>query len=125
MQCACAILSFVACTGLQYFSILSHKIHEFRRKKLQNIRCVLIISLNLSEMFPTLRRIERDMIKNVFLLLNYYTNHCTCIKVSLLHRACCLVTQLLHQPLHVYKIFIVTPCMLSSYSIITPTTAHI
>ena len=25
----------------------------------------------------------------------------------------------------IFKIFIVTPCMLSSYSIITPTTAHI
>jgi hypothetical protein len=24
---------------------------------------------------------------------------------SLLHRACCRVTQLLHQPLHIYKIY--------------------
>jgi len=26
-------------------------------------------------------------------------------KVSLLHRACCRVTQLLHQPLHILKIY--------------------
>jgi len=25
--------------------------------------------------------------------------------ISLLHRACCRVTQLLHQPLHIYKIY--------------------
>jgi hypothetical protein len=30
MQCACAILSPVACPGLQYFSTLSHKRHDFR-----------------------------------------------------------------------------------------------
>ena len=35
-------------------------------KKLLNIKCIFIISLNLSETFPTLRRIERDRIKSLF-----------------------------------------------------------
>jgi len=26
-------------------------------------------------------------------------------EISLLHRACCRVTQLLYQPLHIYKIY--------------------
>ena len=56
MQCACAILSFVACTAVQNFSTLSHKRHEFR-KKLLNIKCVS----KLSETFLSLRRIERDI----------------------------------------------------------------
>jgi len=33
MQCACAILPSVPCPVLQYFSTLSHKQHEFSKKK--------------------------------------------------------------------------------------------
>jgi len=33
MQCACAILSSVACPALQYFYTLHHKLHDFRKKE--------------------------------------------------------------------------------------------
>jgi hypothetical protein len=47
MKCACAILSFVACPGVPYFSTLSHKRNDFLKKKIQGIErrmCVLIFS---------------------------------------------------------------------------------
>jgi len=63
MQCACAILSSVAFPSLQYFSALSHKLHDFRRKLL-NTKCMFWFSLStFSETFLILRRYERDMIK--------------------------------------------------------------
>ena len=65
MQCACAILSIVACPALQCFSTLSHKRRDFRRKKLLNIKCVFLFPIKLlCETFLILRS-ERDMIKNV------------------------------------------------------------
>jgi hypothetical protein len=42
MQCACAILSSVACRSLQYFST-SYKWLDFRKKKLTNIQCVFSV----------------------------------------------------------------------------------
>ena len=53
MQCACALLSTVACSTLQYFSNFSHTRHNFR-KMLPNMRCLICFSLQvLSEMFST------------------------------------------------------------------------
>jgi len=69
MQCACAILSSVACPALQNGSTLFHEGHDFRRKKmLLNIKCVffLVFLQLLSEIFFILRRNERDMIKRVY-----------------------------------------------------------
>ena len=39
MQCACTILSSGACPTLQYVSILLHKRHDFRKKKLLTVKC--------------------------------------------------------------------------------------
>jgi hypothetical protein len=65
MQCACAMLSSVACPAVQYFYTLSHKQYEIR-KKLLTTKYVFRLSLqNLSEPFLILSRTERDMIINV------------------------------------------------------------
>jgi hypothetical protein len=69
MQCACAVLSCVACPALQYFSTFSHNRHDFREKKTkvtEHKMCVLIFSTNLSETFLIVPRIGRDIIKNVY-----------------------------------------------------------
>ena len=59
MQCACAILLSVACPVLPYSSTLSHKRHNFEKRKLFNIRCVLIFSTTLSETFLIPKRTQR------------------------------------------------------------------
>ena len=64
MQCACAILPSAAYLALHYFSILSHKRHDVRKKVIEYEMCVLMFSTTLSETFLILR-IQRDMIKNV------------------------------------------------------------
>jgi len=67
MQYACAILPSVACPVLLiFFPILSHKGHEFREKKFEHKICLLVFSTNSSEIFLSLRRNERDMVKNVY-----------------------------------------------------------
>jgi hypothetical protein len=53
-----------ACLAVTYFSILSHKRHDFR-KKLLNIKCMFGFCLqHLSEIFLILKRIKRDIILN-------------------------------------------------------------
>ena len=47
MQSACAVLPSVACHALQYFSTLSHKRHDFRGKKLLNVKCVFWLLVQL------------------------------------------------------------------------------
>jgi len=69
MQCAYAILAFVACPAVQYFFTLSHKGHDFRKKRkkmLLNIKCVLVFFATVAETFRIVRGNERDMIKNVY-----------------------------------------------------------
>jgi len=58
-------LTYVTCLGLQYFSTLSHKWHDFQ-ENLLNIKYVFWFSLQLlSETFFILRRIKRDCIINL------------------------------------------------------------
>ena len=65
MQCACA-MSSEACPALQYFFTLHHKRHDCWGGSM-NMKCVLWFSLHFfPEIFLTLRRIQRDMIKNVY-----------------------------------------------------------
>jgi hypothetical protein len=67
MQCACAILSFVACLDLPYFFTLFHKRHDFRKQVIEHKLCVLMCSLQLlSEAVLIPRRTERDVIINVY-----------------------------------------------------------
>jgi len=66
MKCACAVLSSVARPSLEYFSTLSHKRHDFR-KRLLNIKCILIFStVFLCGKSVILGITEQDMVKNVY-----------------------------------------------------------
>jgi len=62
MQCACAMLSSVACPALQIVSTLSHKKHVFRKKVIER-KYILIFSTTLPEIF-LFKKTERYMIKN-------------------------------------------------------------
>ena len=66
MQCTCAILSFVACPALLYFSTLSHKRKIFGKKNIEHNTCDLFSQQILSETYFILRRNERDMNINVY-----------------------------------------------------------
>jgi hypothetical protein len=63
MQCACALLPFVACPALPYFSTLSHERHDFQKNV---IEFKLWFPLQFfSEPFLSLRRIQRDAMTTV------------------------------------------------------------
>ena len=77
MQTACAILPSVACPAVRYFSTLSHRRHDFRKKDLLNIKCMFWFSVQiLSETFLILSRTERDIIINMY---------CSSCKVPVMH----------------------------------------
>jgi hypothetical protein len=66
MQCACAVFSSVSFPALQFYSILHHKQHDFRKPVIEYKTCVLIFSTPFSNTFLILRRTENDMIINVY-----------------------------------------------------------
>ena len=66
MQCVCTILSSVAYPSLHYFSTLSLKRHDFRKKVIEHKMCVLILSTNVTEKFLFLRRTEEDVSKSIY-----------------------------------------------------------
>jgi hypothetical protein len=87
MQCACAILSSVACLAVRYFTT-SHTRYGFRKKVTEHKMCVLGFSRTLSKIFFVIRRIGRDMIENVYwssckvsvMLSLYFFEKCSKIK---------------------------------------------
>ena len=65
-QCACTILSSVACPALLCFSTVSHKWHDFHWTVSEYKIYVLTLSTILSETFLILRRNERNTIIYVY-----------------------------------------------------------
>ena len=61
------VMSSAASLALPYFSTLSHKRHNLRKKLIDHKMCVLIFStmVGLSEIFVILREIQRDIILNL------------------------------------------------------------
>ena len=60
------ILSSVVSSALPYFSTLSYKRQDFRKKSTANKMCIFIFSKILPENFLTIKIILRDMIKNAY-----------------------------------------------------------
>jgi hypothetical protein len=68
MQCTCAVLYWHLCPvmDLPYFSMLSHKLRDFRAIELFKIKCVFWFSTQFwSETFSIRRSIQRNIITNV------------------------------------------------------------
>jgi hypothetical protein len=77
MQCACAILSSVACPSPQYFPTLSHKRRDFRIKVTGHKMCVLIFSTalvrNISHSKKNWRRFDQECV-----LVFMWSISCSC-----------------------------------------------
>ena len=63
MQCTCAILSSVACSAPQYFSILSHKRHDLKQKS-----CVSIFSTTCLKNFSFQEKLGQIWLKKYICL---------------------------------------------------------
>jgi hypothetical protein len=66
MQCACAILSSVACPALQHITASSHKGHDFRKRKkvIDHKTCLLVFSTTFDRKIShSEKKTERDVIK--------------------------------------------------------------
>ena len=56
----------MACHAVLYSSTLPHKKLDLRKNIIEDERCVMIFSIILYEIFLILRRVQRDMTKNVY-----------------------------------------------------------
>jgi len=66
------ILSPMACSPVQYFSIVPRKRHDFRNKGFEHKMCFdFLYSFFFSETFLILRRIQRDTTINVDFHIKY------------------------------------------------------
>ena len=76
MQCACTILSSVACPALQYFSTLSQEWHDFWKKVIEHKMRVLISStnsvLNISYSGKNWERVHQKSLE-VFILSTWFS----------------------------------------------------
>jgi len=66
MQCACVILSSVTFLAVEYFTTLSLRRHDFRKRVIKYKIYVLIFSVSFFEKFLILKRNERDIIRIVY-----------------------------------------------------------